>query len=219
MRAFIDFEASSFGPHGYPIEVAWVLEDGRSETFLISPAANWTDWDPASEAIHGISREQLATEGLPTDIVARRLVDALHGHEVCASAPSWDGKWLSALLRAAGLPRHAIRLADTEAVLMELAAALLAPFLPSYEIHRATRKVLADAADRLAGRKPVHRALPDAQRERERWLTVSELAHAYAKRPRNRPVLGETAAPIATAAGSGVGSLPSDACRLNTRAT
>lgn len=202
MRAFIDFEASSLGRHGYPIEVAWIFEDGNSETFLISPIATWTDWDPAAEAIHGISREQLAREGVATDIVACRLVNALHGHEVLASAPSWDGKWLSALLRSAGLPRHAIRIADTDAALLELADALLAPFLPSTEIHRATRRIVADAADRFVGRKPAHRALPDAQFERERWLTVSELAHAYGRRhgshpvvPSNRPRLTSSAAP------------------------
>jgi hypothetical protein len=182
MRAFIDFEASSLGRHGYPIEVAWILEDGNSESFLILPIAKWTDWDPAAEAIHGISREQLVAEGVPTGIVAERLVGALEGQEVFASAPSWDGKWLSALLRSAGLPRHAIRVADTDAALIELAAALLAPVLPSSEVHRATRKIIASASERFAGRKPAHRALPDAKLERERWLMVSELAHAYAQR-------------------------------------
>mgnify|MGYP003576538928 CR=1 FL=1 len=193
MRAFIDFEASSLGRHGYPIEVAWIFEDGNSEAFLISPIATWTDWDPAAEAIHGISREQLAREGVATDIVARRLVNALHGHEVFASAPSWDGKWLSALLRSAGLPRHAIRLADTDAALLEFADAMLAPFLPSSEIHRAARKIVAAADHRFIGRKPAHRALPDAQLEQERWLTVSELAHAYAGRHGSHPVPGAQA--------------------------
>lgn len=182
MRAFIDFEASSLGRHGYPIEVAWVFEDGGSESFLISPIEAWTDWDPGAEKIHGITREQLGASGVAADVVARRLLEALQGHEVFASAPSWDGKWLSALLRSGGLPRHAIRIADTDAALLELAAALLAPFLPSSEIHRAARKIIASAADRFAGRKPAHRALPDAKLERERWLMVSELAHSYAQR-------------------------------------
>lgn len=182
MRAFIDFEASSLGRRGYPIEVAWVFEDGNSETFLIAPIDEWTDWDPAAEAIHGISRAQLSREGVSTDIVARRLVDALQGFKVFASAPSWDGKWLSALLRSAGLPRHAIRVFDTDAALMELAAALLAPVLSSKEIHRATRKILADAASHFGDRQPSHRALPDAQFERERWFMVSDLAHSYGRR-------------------------------------
>lgn len=181
MRAFIDFEASSLGCHGYPIEVAWVLEDGRSESFLILPNETWTDWDPAAEAIHGISRQDLATQGTPADIVAKRLVSGLRAHHVFASAPSRACKWLSRLLHSAGLPRHAIGVADTDAALLELTAALLAPVLPSSEIHRATRKILAEAAERFVGRKPAHRALADAKLERARWLTVSELAHAYAK--------------------------------------
>lgn len=183
MRAFIDFEASSLGRRGYPIEVAWVFENGVSESLLIAPVDKWTDWDPAAEAIHGISREQLGREGVSTEIVARRLVDALQGFEVFSNAPSWDGKWLSALLRSAGLPRHAIRVVDTDAALMKLAAALLAPVLSSSEIHRATRKILAEAASHFADRQPSHRALPDAQFERERWLMVSNLAHSYGGRP------------------------------------
>lgn len=181
MRAFINFEASSRDRHGYPIEVAWVFEDGGSESFLILPIEEWTDWEPAAEAIHGISREQLTSEGVPTDIVAKRLLDELQGHEVFTSAPSWNGRWLSALLQSAGLPRHAISLTDTDAGLLELAGALLAPFVPSSEIHRATRKILAYVADRFADRRHAHRALPDAQLDRERWLMVSELAHAHGK--------------------------------------
>ena len=184
MRAFIDFEASSLGRHGYPIEVAWVFEDGDSESFLISPIGRWTGWDAAAEAIHGISREQLVAEGVAADIVARRLVEALQGHQVLAGAPSWDGKWLSLLLRSGGLPRHAIRLADMDDALFDLASALLAPHVPSSDIHRATRKIIACAADRFVGRRRAHRALPDAHLERERWRTVSELAHAYGRAAR-----------------------------------
>lgn len=187
MRAFIDFEASSLARRSYPIEVAWVFEDGGSETFLILPTEKWTDWDPAAEALHGITRELLTSEGVSIDIVAKRLVGDLQGHEVFASAPSWDSKWLGALLRAAGLPRHAIRLTDTDAGLLELASALLAPFVEPSEIHRATRKILASASDRFADRPHAHRALPDALLERERWLAVSELARAYGKGGGNDP--------------------------------
>lgn len=179
MRAFIDFEASSLSRQSYPIEVAWVFEDGDAEAFLIRPIDRWTDWDPAAQAIHGISREELLQHGTTTKDVANRLVTALQGHEVFASAPSWDGKWLSTLLRSAGLPRHAVRLTDTDLGLLELAKALLAPHVPSSKIPRATRKILADAARRIDDRPPTHRALQDAQRERERWLAVSELAHAF----------------------------------------
>ena len=42
------------------------------------------------------------------------------GHDLLASAPSWDGKWLSALLRAAGLPRHSLRLRDSDEAMREI---------------------------------------------------------------------------------------------------
>ena len=177
MRAFLDFEASSLGPHGFPVEVAWVFEDGKSETFLIRPAAGWTEWDPAAEGLHGISRARLDREGEPVELVAGRLVDALAGHEVFASALSWDGKWLSRLLRVAGFPRHSIRLTDIDHGLSEVASALLSPVLQSSEIHRAVRQILAAAEARFEGRKREHRALPDARFERARWLAVVELAH------------------------------------------
>ena len=179
LRAFLDFEASSLGRHGFPIEVAWVFENGAEETYLIRPAADWTDWDPAAQALHTISRDRLDTEGVPVETVARRLIDTIGDHEVFASAPSWDGKWLSLLLRTAGLPRRGLRLVDTDIGLLELASAILAPSLPSPDIPRATRRILADVEARFAGRQPVHRALPDARAERERWLAVSELAHAF----------------------------------------
>ena len=38
MLVFLDFEASSLAKRGYPIEVAWVFEDGRAESHLIRPA-------------------------------------------------------------------------------------------------------------------------------------------------------------------------------------
>jgi len=130
MVVFLDFEASSLAKLSYPIEVAWVFEDGASETHLIQPAPQWTDWDAEAEAIHRISRETLQNEGDPHDAVARRMVDQLSGHSLFASAPSWDGKWLSALLRAAKLPRHALRLRDSDEALAEAARDILAPSCP-----------------------------------------------------------------------------------------
>jgi hypothetical protein len=111
--------------------------------------------------------------------VATRLVDELGEHEVFASDPSWDGKWLSLLLRSAGLPCEAVRLVDTDVALLELASAVLAPSLPSSDIPRATRQILAAASARFAGSPRAHRALADARTERERWFAVSELAHAF----------------------------------------
>jgi hypothetical protein len=181
MRAFLSLEASSLGRRGFPVEIAWIFEDGAADSFLIRPAADWSEWNPAAEAVHGISRNRLASDGVAAATVATCVLEALGGHEVFAGTPSCGGKWLSLLLRSAGLPPRAVHLRDIEVGLEELAGALLAPFLPSSEIHRATRKILADAEARFADRKPVHHALADARLQHERWLAVSELAHALTR--------------------------------------
>ena len=114
MIVFLDFEASSLGKRGFPIEVGWAAEDGSERGSLIRPAPGWEEWSAEAEGIHGITRERLLREGEPHEAVAARLVEQLTGHALYASAPSWDGQWLSRLLRAAGLPRHALRLRDTD---------------------------------------------------------------------------------------------------------
>jgi hypothetical protein len=180
MRVFLDFEASSLGDDSYPIEVGWVFEDGREEAHLIRPAPAWTDWDPQAEAVHGVSREALAAEGEPHDAVARRMVEVLNGHDLHASSPSWDGKWLSVLLRAAGLPRHALRLADSHAAFAEAARAALAD--DGGDAGEAEMLVIAQAQGERAERPVAHRALDDAREEWRMWLRVRELAAQRAVR-------------------------------------
>jgi hypothetical protein len=175
MLVFLDFEASSLSKHSYPVEVAWVFEDGTSEAHLIRPAPNWTDWDRKAEAIHGIPREALVREGTPHDEVAARMVDALSGHRLFASAPSWDGKWLSALLRAAGFARHALRLESTEVAQRAAALAVLrAAGVPQDDLRDRAAAMIDHAASRPPGERPAHRALADAERERAIWLALSQ---------------------------------------------
>jgi len=180
MRVFLDFEASSLGPHGYPIEVGWVFEDGQSESHLIRPAPGWDDWDAGAEAIHHIERETLMRTGEPHAAVAQRMIEALSGHELYASAPSWDGKWLSALLRAAGLPRHALGLQDTEDARAEAVAAILRGTVPEAQLADAVETVLVLAEMREGSALPRHRALADAEQERARWLMVRAIARERA---------------------------------------
>lgn len=169
MRVFLDFEASSLGDNSYPIEVGWVFEDGREESHLIRPAPDWTDWDDGAQAIHGIARARLIAEGEAHDMVARRVLDELAPHTVYVSAPSWDGKWLSVLLRAGGFPRHAMRFHDSDEAMM--AAALKGLSEPA---------VAAEMVERLrreaAARPIAHRALEDARAERRLWLEVRDAA-------------------------------------------
>lgn len=181
MLVFMDFEASSLGKRSYPIEVAWVFEDGRSDGHLIRPAPGWDDWAAEAEAIHHISRDTLLESGEPHDMVARRMVDQLSGHDLLASAPSWDGKWLSVLLRGAGLPRHALRLRDSDDERRRTVREILAVSVPAAELEAATTRLI-DGADPRSGATPAHRALADAEEERARWLAVRDAATYFAGR-------------------------------------
>lgn len=177
MKVFLDFEASSLSKQSYPIEVAWVFEDGRSESHLIKPAAGWDDWSEAAQAIHGIDRQLLLDEGEPHDGVAKRMVEALGGHDLFASAPSWDGKWMSYLLRTAGYPRHTLRLRNTDEALQETATEILAPILVAarlpVEVHDIIARVRAAKST-----VPAHRALADAIGEYQSWVSAGQAARA-----------------------------------------
>lgn len=121
------------------------------------------------EGIDGIPLERLLREGEPHDEVARRMVETLTGHDLYAPAPSWDGQWLTRLLRAAGLPRHALRLRDTDEA--QRSAALAA--LERSGVPMGTRRDLLDgilepARQAAKAEAPAHRALEDARRERSR---------------------------------------------------
>jgi hypothetical protein len=177
MKAFLDFEASSLSNGSYPIEVAWVFQNGRSEHHLIARAPGWDDWDDASEAIHGISRATLEAEGKPHDDVATRMVEALTGHDLFASAPSWDGKWLSVLLRSARLPRHLLRVRDTDDALRESTVEILRPVLPAGRLDIEVHAIVASASA-AKNAKATHRALADAIGEYETWLRARQAARA-----------------------------------------
>lgn len=179
--AFLDFEASSLGKASYPIEVAWVFADGASESFLIRPAPAWTDWAPEAEAVHGIPRQRLMREGVPHDWVALHMLTTLRDAAVYASAPSWDGQWLSRLLRASGLPRHALRLnataeAQRRAVLNVLAEGGLAASHRDGVAGRVMADLRREAKDDPS---PEHRALSDARREWRRWQRARARAEAF----------------------------------------
>jgi hypothetical protein len=124
----------------------------------------------------------LEQDGSPHDVVARRMVEQLSGHMLFASAPSWDGKWLSALLRAAKLPRHALRVRDTEEARAEVARRILAPVVPADRLHIEIDDLLTLVEVRREEGEPAHRALADAQDEHRHWLEVVAAAEAVARR-------------------------------------
>ena len=181
MRVFLDFEASSLRKNGYPIEVGWVFEDGTSENHLIRPAPDWSEWDPKAEAVHGIGRAELEAQGEPHDTVARLMVDSLAPYRLYASAPSWDGKWLSLLLRSAGLPRHALRLQDTEEAQFESAAEILQAAFPGEDPTPLVLNLMAQVREEGEKRTVRHRAVADAQEELRRCREVVRLATELAQ--------------------------------------
>jgi molybdenum cofactor biosynthesis enzyme MoaA len=90
---------------------------------------------------------------------------------------SWDGKWLNTLFRAAGLPKHALRLRDTDEALMETVRAILREAIETDELDREVETILVLAGMRRAD-APAHRALPDALGERAVWIAVRDAALA-----------------------------------------
>ena len=74
----IDVEASGFGRGSYPIEIGFALEDREVHSYLIKPQPSWTHWSDEAQAIHGISREQLQSDGLSVRDVALLLNDHLY---------------------------------------------------------------------------------------------------------------------------------------------
>jgi hypothetical protein len=174
MLVFLDFEASSLSKHSYPIEIAWVFEDGRSRSILIRPMPGWTDWSESAERAHGLSRTLLQSEGLAVEQVVAELMNELFGHEILASSPSWDGKWLSVLLRAGGVPRHALRLRKSDDAFAEAATTVLAGHNSAIDVPKLVEDVIAASEPAV----PMHRALPDANLELERLHLVRQAARS-----------------------------------------
>lgn len=102
----LDIEASSLGPGGFPLEVAWcVLGPTRKVvSALIAPDPDWLEhgtWDPAAAEMHGLTIEYLQANGEQPGIVADRLNASLAGCHVFTTAPSVDSSWLGILLECA----------------------------------------------------------------------------------------------------------------------
>lgn len=183
MIVFLDFEASSLSKKSYPIEVAWVREDGEEFSALLKPLRDWSDWSEEAEGTHRISRERLRDEGQPVQEVAHRMVKSLSGHELFASAPSWDGKWLSVLLRAAGLPRHALRLGLSDDAFRDAVRRILPARTDAQQIGR----IVDDIIKETEPATPAHRALDDARLEMKRWQIARARANDLKAQLRSSP--------------------------------
>lgn len=99
----MDIEASGFGGRSYPIEVGYVLPDGRAACMLVRPAPAWTHWDDGAERLHGITRAVLAAHGRQPQEVAATLNRDLAGEVVYCDGWAHDYTWLAALFEEAGM--------------------------------------------------------------------------------------------------------------------
>ena len=109
--ATLDIEASALGFGSYPIEVGIALVRGPSQvigtgTQFIRPTQAWLKsglWSPTSEAVHGISLEEIKQQGHPVEDVCDWLNAVLGTKTVVATdAPRYDQDWLDTLFAAAG---------------------------------------------------------------------------------------------------------------------
>jgi DNA polymerase III epsilon subunit-like protein len=155
----IDLEASAFGPRSFPIEVAIVhASTGACQSWLIKPTQAWRDygaWNPASQAIHGITPDDLLTNGQPVETVAAQLTAACAGKIILSDNPRHDYAWLTTLYAAALIQNPPIQPEFIEPLIWELAAAR--GRRPDIEYARAEAQAWA--------RHPTqHRATPDAAR-------------------------------------------------------
>lgn len=114
----LDIEASGFGRSSYPVEIGYVLPDGRAVCMLVRPVAHWTHWDPDAERVHRISRQMLLQHGRAPLKVAQTLNRDLHGLTVYCDGWAHDYPWLAALFEEAGMS-PAFRLESVSALLAE----------------------------------------------------------------------------------------------------
>lgn len=159
MPIFLDFEASSLASGSYPIEVAWGSSEDSIDSHLISPAgiATWTDWSNAAQQLHGLTREQLLSEGKQPIWVARRMNEQLAGQIVYTDNPDYDGFWLEQLFkRSAGL-KPSFRLAHVDGLLVGL---ICSDSADHSNVVRVLRTMKQMARQSVAGQ---HRAAADVQ--------------------------------------------------------
>jgi len=120
---FLDVEASSLGPHSYPIEVAWssVNEGDEPHCWLIDPycAMGWDDWDPVAQGVHGISRAQLRAQGVDPSLVAAHMNAKAEGKVLYCDGGEFDIFWLDRLFEAAGTERR-FRIGDARHLFHQL---------------------------------------------------------------------------------------------------
>lgn len=99
----LDIEASGFGSGSYPIEIGVAMPDGSLHVWLIKPFDDWIHWQDQAEQIHGISRDQLYSEGQHPRQVADELNELVAGKTVYSDGWGVDRTWLSLMFYEANV--------------------------------------------------------------------------------------------------------------------
>jgi len=103
MIATLDIEASGIHAESYPIEIGISLPDGKTWCSLIKPAESWTFWSKEAEDIHGISYDELMTNGKSPTEVAGKLNGLLKSSTAYSDCWVLDQPWLTTLFQQAGI--------------------------------------------------------------------------------------------------------------------
>lgn len=172
LPCFIDFEASSLDPGSYPIEVAWTDEHGRIESYLINPYAigGWLDWDPMSQAVHGLSRNYLSQNGKHPQEVAGIMNEKLSGKVLYCDGGEFDNDWCDALFTAVGL-KPTFTLDEVQRLWYEQ---LPIEYMQADKAGKIHLDYLKEKA-RLDCGKPAHRAGNDVAYLVELWQLIMSL--------------------------------------------
>jgi hypothetical protein len=108
---FIDLEASSLDPRGYPIEIGWAaahdLVSVTHDSLLIRPTIDWREsghWSEESAAVHRISWGDLTRDSMDVLDVFPRIDAAFAGQMLVSDAPDPDLRWLAMVYEAVDRP-------------------------------------------------------------------------------------------------------------------
>lgn len=142
----VDIEASGLSPVSYPIEIG-LVNGQREYQSLITPAPFWTHWSASSEQLHGISRQQLYSEGILPIMVAGEVNRLLGTATIISDHADWDSFWLQQLFHCAGI-KPTFSIADITTLLNE---------------HQMDTFKMAIDKLHKTGNYKVHRALDDAR--------------------------------------------------------
>lgn len=151
---FLDIEASSLLPGSFPIEVglAWISDlDIGSDARLIKPEPQWdtSTWLPESEAVHGISKQQLDHKGQAPELVAQWVLDSVgEASAVVSDAPSHDQRWLDLLLATIG-KKNVVQLVDFDVLVATMGLDKLQRIYRELDRRDIPHRAAADA-ERLA---------------------------------------------------------------------